>query len=120
VAGTRARKQGLEAAFETWRQSWEAIDNDAYLSYYSDDFGSFDRSKEQWDTYKRRVNDAKSSIQVDVSNLSLFADPGTPEIVSVRFFQRYRSNNYDWDGWKEQLWRRSDAGRWEIIYEGNG
>ncbi len=119
-AAVRARRQSLETAFERWRESWAAKDNAAYLSYYSQDFDSPTRNKAQWDAYKTRVNSAKSSIHVDVSNVSFFVHPEAPELVSIRYYQRYRSNNYKWNGWKEQLWQEEDAGGWRIVYEGNG
>ena len=113
------RSTALEKAFHRWREAWEAIDNDTYLSYYADNFSDFSRNRSEWVSYKRRVNDGKSSIRVQVSNLSFLADPRRPELVTVRYYQQYRSSNYDWDGWKEQLWRQGEHG-WQIIYEGNG
>jgi hypothetical protein len=37
----------------------------------------------------------------------------------VRYYQDYKSSNYRWSGWKEQLWRETADG-WQIVYEGNG
>lgn len=121
VPGGRAgmRRDGLEYAFESWRQAWQAKDNNAYLSYYADDFSDFSRNKGQWSDYKSRVNDGKRWIEVDTSNVSFFADLKQPELVTVRYYQDYRSSNYRWSGWKEQLWRETPEG-WEIVYEGNG
>jgi len=112
-----ARSRELEQTFEQWRRAWSAIDNDLYLSFYAEDFSDFNQDLTEWSTYKRRVNNSKSSISVTVSDLSFFVDPQRPDVVSVRFFQRYRSSNYNWDGWKEQLWREADN-QWQIIYEG--
>jgi murein L,D-transpeptidase YafK len=112
-------KSALEAAFADWKDAWEARDNDQYLSFYAQDFDSFSRNKNEWDTYKRRVNNGKSSINVDVSQLSFFTSSKAEDIVSVRYYQRYQSSNYNWSGWKEQLWQEQDN-QWQIIYEGNG
>ncbi|MDT8398970.1 MAG: L,D-transpeptidase family protein [Pseudomonadales bacterium] len=109
----------LEAAFMAWKQSWEARDNEAYLAYYADDFSDLKRNKASWDSYKRQVNNSKSVISVGVSKLSFLADPQQADTVTVRYFQKYHSNNYNWSGWKEQLWRLRDDS-WQIIYEGNG
>ena len=46
-------------------------------------------------------------------------DPDSPELVTVRYYQDYNSNNYTWHGWKEQLWREHGE-QWRIVYEGNG
>ena len=114
------QERELETAFEAWRQAWEAIDNDTYLSYYSHDFRASNRNKTQWDEYKKRVNGGKSSIRVEVSSQSMFANPEAPELISVRYYQRYRSDNYSWRGWKEQIWRKDDTAGWQIVYEGKG
>lgn len=119
VKSSNHRRQSLQQAFETWRQAWEARDNDAYLGFYADDFSDFRRNKRQWSDYKSRVNNGKRWIEVSASNLSFYADLKQPDLVTVRYYQDYASNNYRWHGWKEQLWRESSAG-WQIVYEGNG
>lgn len=115
----QVQRAGLEQAFEAWRQAWEARDNASYLAFYADDFSDFTRRKAQWDEYKARVNNSKDWITVGATNISFFADLENPKLVTVRYYQDYASSNYDWRGWKEQLWRETGDG-WEIIYEGNG
>jgi len=113
------RGESLLETFEAWRQAWEAKDNKSYLGFYADDFSDFNRNKAQWSEYKGRVNNSKRWIEVSASKVSLFADLKNPELVTVRYYQDYKSNNYRWSGWKEQQWRESDDG-WQIVYEGNG
>jgi murein L,D-transpeptidase YafK len=113
------REAQLSSAFEQWRSDWESIDNNAYLAHYGEDFSDFRQNLAEWSAYKRRVNNAKTFITVATSNVSFIADPRDAELVNVRFYQSYRSSNYNWDGWKEQLWRDTADG-WKIIYEGNG
>ncbi len=113
------RKAALTDVFEEWRKSWEANDNDAYLVHYADHFSDLSRDKEEWARDKRRVNNAKSYINIATSNTSFIADPQNPDIVIVRFYLQYSSSNYNSDGWKEQLWQESEHG-WKIVYEGNG
>lgn len=113
------RREALEQAFHAWRKAWSAKDNAAYLSWYAHDFSDFIRNKRQWSEYKSRVNDGKRWIEVQASQVSFFADQVHPDLVTVRYYQQYTSNNYNWRGWKEQLWRETDAG-WRIVYEGNG
>ncbi len=117
MAEVEAERRDLEQAFENWRRAWESRDNDHYLSFYAEDFSDLRQDLVEWSTYKRRINNAKSYIRVNVSDISFYADPREPEIVSVRYYQTYRSSNYNWDGWKELLWRNNGSG-WEIIYEG--
>lgn len=114
-----AQRAGLEAAVQAWQQAWEARDNDAYLGFYASDFSDLARNKAEWSEYKRRVNNSKRYIKVELSNLSMLVDPVERELVTVRFWQAYTSDNHTWRGWKEQIWREGEAG-WEIIYEGNG
>lgn len=113
------KEAALSDAFEAWRQSWEAIDNAAYLAHYADEFSDLSRDKHEWSRYKSGVNNAKSFITVATSKTSFIADPRDPSAVTVRFYQQYRSSNHDWDGWKEQLWQETAQG-WKIVYEGNG
>ena len=113
------RGRALQDAFSSWRQAWSDKDNAAYLSWYAEDFSDFSRNKRQWSQYKSRVNDSKRWIDVQASQVSFFADLVHPELVTVRYYQDYESSNYTWRGWKEQLWRETDAG-WRIVYEGNG
>ena len=115
----RERRASLEAALVQWEQAWEARDNDAYLAWYAEDFSDLRRNKRQWAEYKTRVNSAKQHIHLELSDLSMLPDPQQGELVTVRYFQRYRSDNYNWAGWKEQLWRESPQG-WRIVYEGEG
>lgn len=119
VAAAGTRRQGLEQAITEWEHAWEDKDNAAYLSFYAEDFSDFSRNRAQWADYKTRVNNGKRWIEVEASQFSFFADHNQPELVTVRFYQDYSSSNYQWRGWKEQLWRETADG-WEIIYEGNG
>ena len=113
------RRSALEQNFQSWREAWEARDNKALLSYYASDYNDFNRDKSHWDAYKSRVNNGKKWIQVEASKVSFYADLANPELVTVPYYQDYKSSNYQWRGWKEQLWRESETG-WQIIYEGNG
>ncbi len=48
----------------------------------------------------------------------MLVEPALPAVVNVRFQQNYASDNYRWQGTKQQLWRQ-DADGWKIIYEGD-
>ena len=119
MAAQEQKRAGLEAALQSWVSAWEARDNDAYLAFYARDFSDLSRDKAAWSEYKSRVNSSKRYIDVELADISMFVDPVETELVTVRFQQSYTSDNYNWRGWKEQIWRQNGA-RWEIIYEGNG
>jgi murein L,D-transpeptidase YafK len=111
-------RDSLDAALKAWELAWEARDNNAYLSFYAADFSDLQRDKAQWSGYKTRVNNSKHNIQLEFSDMSMMLDPQQNELVTVRYYQSYRSDNYNWAGWKEQVWRNSPEG-WQIIYEGD-
>lgn len=114
----RDLRDSLDAALAAWERAWEARDNEAYLEFYAEDFSDLQRDKEQWASYKTRVNSSKRSIDLYFSDMSMLQDPEHQDLVTVRYYQSYRSDNYNWSGWKEQLWRKSPDG-WQIIYEGD-
>jgi murein L,D-transpeptidase YafK len=119
VAEQRQQRGGLEHSLQAWRKAWEQRDHEAYLAFYADDFSDFSMNKSGWANYKRRVNGNKQFIRLQFSEISMIVDPVQQELVTVRYLQDYQSNDYQWQGWKEQIWRHNDS-RWEIIYEGNG
>ena len=107
----------LEQSIDAWRKAWSARDNAKYLAFYDKDFTSIDKNIEEWRQYKTRVNNAKSYIRVELSDLTLLAYPGEDNTVLARFYQRYESSNFNAKGWKEQLWRKRDSGEWRIVFE---
>lgn len=116
---TQASADVLDA-IEHWRLDWQNNDNAKYLANYHRDFTDSRRNLEEWKIYKTRVNSRKSYIRVIFSKLSVIAYPGEENLVAIRFYQRYQSNNFNWRGWKHLLWRRNESGAWRILYEGNG
>lgn len=120
VGTNRPMRDRLETRIENWRAAWSAIDNDAYLSFYSDEFTNFSQSYNDWDAYKRRIHQAKSWIEVGVEDMRLTSYPGDDNLVVAEFYQTYRSSNFSAQGMKKQLWRLEDDGVWRIIYEGGG
>ena len=107
-------------AMKNWEQQWESTEPDDYLSFYDESFTDYNRNLDEWKEYKSRINRAKSYIDVNLSNLSVVAYPGEQDMVVSRFYQEYRSSNYNWNGWKQLIWKRDNQGEWRIIFEGNG
>ncbi len=112
------KEKSLSLALESWRKAWESKDHNRYLAWYADEFSDLTRNLSQWSAYKQVVNQKKQFIDVDISDISFISDPRDPNIVSARYFQNYHSSNYNWSGWKQQLWRQSENS-WQIIYEGS-
>ena len=117
---TAQAEDDILPAIEQWRQDWEGLNNNAYLAHYAVGFSDTRRNLAEWKAYKTRVNRNKRQVGVNLTKLSVITYPGEENMVAVRFYQRYTSNNFNWAGWKHLLWRRNDEGQWRIFYEGNG
>lgn len=112
------QRRELETAIEGWRTAWISKNNEAYLSYYAENFTSLNRNLAQWVEYKTRINNAKDWIEVDISNLNILAYPGETDLIVIEYDQTYRSSNYNDAGKKQLFWRRQVDGSWKIIFEG--
>jgi murein L,D-transpeptidase YafK len=110
--------RSLQQAMSGWEAAWESRNAEDYLGFYADDFSDLERDKTGWSEYKRAVNGNKSYINVNISEVSMLTEPAAHNVVRVVFQQDYASDNFEWSGRKEQLWRK-DAQGWRIIYEGN-
>jgi len=120
VQKVRKQREQLRARLQQWQQSWESLQTDEYLQLYSKQFNNLEKNWQQWSAYKRRVNASKRFINVNISDVGLYAYPGEKDIVWAEYYQTYRSSNYQSQGWKRQLWQLEDDGQWRIIYEGGG
>ena len=107
----------LNKQIEQWRKDWESRDVNRLMQHYSKNFGMKSQTREQFAQQKKSVNVAKEWIKINLSNVSMFRDPGKEELVVVTFEQDYQSNNLNNQMRKRQYWIRED-GRWKIIYEG--
>lgn len=114
------QRDELIKRIESWRGKWSALNTEAYLSFYGDDFRTDDgMNKAQFVLYKRRVNQGKRHIDVKLRDLDLFSYPGEQDLVLAEFTQEYRSDNYVTSTRKEQYWRREADGLWKIVREEN-
>ena len=104
------------AAFRKWKSDWESRDVERYFSHYSSDFRTESRNLSAWKAGKRKTNSGKQWIKVGVDNLSVFAYPGSRDMMMVTFDQDYRSNNLSNRTVKRQYWIREGSG-WRILHE---
>ena len=111
-----ADRESFLDSFNAWRKDWESRDTDRYLSHYSSRFRSDSHDLAQWKARKREVNAAKRWIKVGVHELSVFAYPGTKDMVMATFVQDYRSSNLSNRTVKRQYWVR-EGGHWRILHE---
>jgi len=116
AAALEEERRSLAAALEAWRQDWESRDSERYLAHYSSEFAAGRQGLAAWAAHKRKVNAAKSWINVRISEVSMLRDP-RGRFVVVTFDQDYRSSNLSNAMRKRQYWR-FEQGRWKILYEG--
>lgn len=110
----------IMASLEQWRQDWESLDADKYLSHYSEDFWAKGHTLTSWSARKRYLAHSKTYQRIKLSDIALFAYPVESQqqpVVVARFRQQYESNNYNGDIHK-RLYLRKDGQRWRIMYEG--
>jgi murein L,D-transpeptidase YafK len=110
-----ATRDEFLASFARWKADWESRDVERYFAHYAADFRA-ERSLSGWKAQKRKVNAGKTWIKVGVNEMSLFAYPGSTDMVVVDFVQDYRSNNLSNRATKRQYWVRRD-GSWRILHE---
>ncbi len=108
----------FQQVLSQWQADWQSLNSDAYLNNYSHEFNAEGMDIQRWGAHKKRVNKAKSFIDVELSNINIFHYPGTDDLRLVTFTQNYKSNNYSSSGKKQQYWKRESDGAWRIIYEG--
>jgi murein L,D-transpeptidase YafK len=108
-----SQRSAMSRQFEDWRADWESVNTDKYLRHYSRDFHAGRQDFGDWAQQKRQVNAQKAWIKVKVSNVSMFAYPGSDNLVVVTFDQDYSSNNLSNRMKKRQYWKL-DGRDWKI------
>jgi murein L,D-transpeptidase YafK len=94
---------------EDWRRKWAAIDTEGYLAFYGDDFTTDGMNKADFVAHKRRVNATKRSIEIKLTDMSLYRYPGEPMMLA-EFTLNYRSDNFSSIAKKQQYWRQTPKG----------
>lgn len=115
-----AERLAWQARIEGWRSRWSAVDTEAYLDHYHPEFTTTGMDLAKFAAHKRRVNQGKTFIDVQLSDLNLWRYPGTDEpMVLAEFTQHYRSSNFASSTQKQQFWRQGVDGQWRIFREVN-
>lgn len=113
----KQKRAAFSQIVDSWRIDWESKDFDSYLSHYSKQFNNGELGFERFAAHKRRVNNSKSFIDVDVENLSIYQHPDNQNMFIATFMQNYKSDNYSGSDMKRQYWV-NENGHWRIAYEG--
>ncbi len=111
------RRTAAAETLEQWRRDWESGDVEKYLSHYDSEFIGSNMKIDAWRDYKRRVGKNKTSIAVELDEISIFGYPDEDDLMVVTFKQHYESNNFNGSAHKRQYWRKGDDNRWRIVNE---
>jgi murein L,D-transpeptidase YafK len=115
------RKESLREIrnfMDAWRLAWESGDTGKYLRYYSPDFiNSEGMDFTAFRRHKERVNSRKKFIRVQVEQTAIvFPQERQVEMASVRFVQKYRSDNYESQS-KKLFYLKKGLEGWTIFGE---
>ncbi|MCF7821744.1 MAG: tetratricopeptide repeat protein [Mariprofundaceae bacterium] len=112
-----AVEEKIRQAIEVWRRAWSEQDTELYFSMYASDFRLPERfaSIEQWRQYKQWAIGSKSYLHVELNDLKITVDLSGKR-ASIDFFQKFRSNSYNGDGFK-RLEMKLYNGEWKIVSE---
>lgn len=108
----------IKNTIENWRKGWESMKIEEYIKFYDDNFMTDGKNKNQWKTYKEKINKSKKFIKVDISDLQILPY-GETELgfLSVSFFkQNYLSNNFKSEV-RKILYLVKRENNWKIICE---
>jgi murein L,D-transpeptidase YafK len=104
-----------QSHLEAWRASWAQKDIENYMSFYSDDFYSQRKNKNQWKTYKSFLANSYQEISVQLSEPSIIE---LDHEMIMKMYQSYSSDRMSDFGIKTLYWRRASADSpYQIIAE---
>ena len=110
-------KNKILATLNNWKATWESIDTDTYLSFYSKKFKTKKYDYDSWKKMKLKVNNSKTFININIEDIEIYKYPAYPNLFLTYFTQNYKSNNHDSSMLKEILWELEN-GNLKIISEG--
>lgn len=106
---------------EQWRNDWESMNVNKYLSHYGQEFWSSSHNLKTWSARKRLLAKNKTFQSVKLSDMSVLVYPKSIEnkkqIAVVRLHQDYKSNNFKSEMYKRLYLTKTDDD-WKILYEG--
>ena len=100
-----------------WSLSWQSKNLEKYFSYYQEDFtsNSFNNNK-LWKKDRTNKIIGKSSIDLDIKDLSITFDIAKDEIAVAKFTQHYKSESYS-DTVSKEVTLKKVGSNWKIISE---
>lgn len=114
LAQWKSKRSQLVDWLDNWRESWEAMEIQLYMKFYSNEFYSARMNKERWRDFKTELNKKYEFIRVQVAKPTFYFHE---DEAVIRFLQHYKSNIKGDFGEKTLHLKKSAAGNWEIIAE---
>lgn len=107
-------RQLLLTLVQDWAKAWSARDVNAYLGYYGPQFQpqKFE-PRATWEARRHKLILNKKTIQVTIQAPQVFISSST---ATVRFLQKYVSDNYSASTRKTLIFRKYEDG-WKIVEE---
>lgn len=119
AGNTAHEKETMAAVLDQWLKDWQVQDTDKYLAHYSHNFSSNGINYQQWSENKQRVQANKPTIEIKLSDISMFAYPDAEKkLVVVDFTQDFKNGHFSNRMQKRQYWIQENN-TWKIIYEGS-
>jgi len=107
------RKKAIEMV-DAWRKAWESSSFESYMTYYSKNFRSLGKNKDQWENFKARLSEERSqNIRVAISEPKIVA---FEDQLLVVFLQDYQSEQHS-DFGRKFLYLQWEGDRYRIIAE---
>lgn len=107
-------ERDLRAFIESWRQAWESMDLDRYMSHYSKNFQSCWLDYRLWREKKQRLINRYDNIRVRLGKIYLYRQNG---LVTAIFTQTYQSDSYRATGIKLLYLIRNRKGEDKVYAE---
>ncbi|MCM8759953.1 MAG: L,D-transpeptidase family protein, partial [Candidatus Omnitrophica bacterium] len=103
---------------QEWKKSWENLETERYLSFYSEKFKSDGKDKKTWAEYKKRVNKNKRFVNIELSNSVLvpYGNTDFGYVFLLDTIQKYESNNLK-STTRKNLYLAKENGTYKIIGE---
>jgi murein L,D-transpeptidase YafK len=108
----------IKETVEKWKDAWESKDIEKYIKFYDDEFLVGSKNKNQWKSYKERINKEKKYIKVELFDLQILPYGGKKfGTMAIAFFkQKYTSDNFS-SQTRKILYLVKRNGNWKIICE---
>jgi len=108
--------QSLSLFLDEWKRTWESLDTERYLSFYSRDFiNNEGMNYQRFKEHKERVNQSKKFIRLHLEDKAfLLSQKDGGQIAVLRIDQNYSSDNFKSYS-RKILYLKEEQGGWKII-----